>query len=58
MSREAPGFKVAPWELRWRHADPASLGLTASTFALSNGRQLSFHCALLDPRTTSTGSSQ
>ena len=37
MSRDAPGFKVAPWELRWCHADPASLGLTESTFALSNG---------------------
>ncbi|MDH6247196.1 glycosyl hydrolase family 65 protein [Mycobacterium sp. OTB74] len=37
MSRDTPGFEVAPWELRWRHADPASLGLTESTFALSNG---------------------
>jgi len=37
MSRDAPGFEVAPWELRWLHAAPSSLGLTESTFALSNG---------------------
>lgn len=32
-----PGFEVAAWTLRWRHCDPASSGLTESTFALSNG---------------------
>src|SRR5262245_25548956 len=37
MSHDVPGFVVAPWELRWCDADPASLGLTESTFALSNG---------------------
>ena len=37
MSRDGPGFVVAPWELRWRHTDPGSLGLTESAFALSNG---------------------
>ena len=34
---DVPGFEVAEWELRWRHADPASLGLTGVAFALSNG---------------------
>jgi alpha,alpha-trehalose phosphorylase len=37
MTSDAPGFQVDPWELCWRHAAPASLGLTESTFALSNG---------------------
>ena len=37
MNRDGPGFVVAPWELRWRYPDPASLGLTESAFALSNG---------------------
>ena len=37
MSFDRPGFEVSPWELRWRHAAPASLGLTESTFALANG---------------------
>jgi alpha,alpha-trehalose phosphorylase len=37
VSRDTPGFEVAPWELQWRHADPASLSLTESAFALCNG---------------------
>ena len=37
MSANLPGFDVAPWELRWRQAAPAKLGVTESTFALSNG---------------------
>ncbi|MBX7432301.1 family 65 glycosyl hydrolase [Mycobacterium sp. Y57] len=37
MRRDIPGFEVAPWELRWHLARPGALGLTESTFALSNG---------------------
>lgn len=37
MTRDDPGFEVAPWELRWNQAVPGALGLTESTFALSNG---------------------
>lgn len=37
MSPNPPGFEVDPWELCWQRADPGRLGLTESTFALSNG---------------------
>ena len=37
MTRELPGYEVAPWELRWRWLDLDALRKTESTFALSNG---------------------
>ena len=50
MSPDLPGFEVAPWELCWQKADPGRLGLTESTFALSNGFVEQVHVAVLHPR--------